>query len=63
MSMSLSISSEHKVFSSRVFHDYNLEFFGFSYLVDLIPIPMGDVCVLIGIEWLSIFGALIDCER
>ena len=32
-----------------------------SYLIDLIPIPMGDVCVIVGMDWLSRFGAMIDC--
>ena len=24
---------------------------------------MGDVCVIVGMDWLSRFGAVIDCER
>ena len=33
-----------------------------SFPIDLIPIPMGDVCVIVGMDWLSRFGAMIDCE-
>ena len=32
-------------------------------LIDLIPIVMVDVCVIVGMDCLSRFGALIDCER
>ena len=39
-----------------------MEIFGASFLIDLIPIPMGDVCVIVGMDWLSRFGAMIDCE-
>lgn len=34
-----------------------------SYLIDLTPIPMGDVCMIVGMNWLSRFGVVIDCER
>ena len=40
-----------------------MEIFGVSYLIDLIPIIVGGVCMIVGMDWLSIFGALIDCER
>ena len=30
--------------------------------LDLIPIPIGDVCVIVGMDWLSRFGAMIYCE-
>ena len=32
------------------------------YSIDLIHIPMGDVCVIIGMDRLSRFGAMIDYE-
>ena len=31
------------------------------YLIDLILIPMGDVFVIVGMDWLSRFGVMIDC--
>lgn len=34
-----------------------------SYLIYLIPIHMQDVCVIVGMIWLSRFGAMIDYER
>lgn len=36
--------------------------FGMSYPVDLIHIPIGDACVTVGMDWLSIFHDMIDCE-
>ena len=40
-----------------------LEIFGVEFPIDLVPIVMGDVCVIVGMDWLSRFGAMIDCER
>ena len=37
--------------------------FRVEFPIDLIPITMGDVCVIVGMDWLSRFGAVIDCER
>ena len=31
--------------------------------MDLVPIAMGDVCVIVGMDWLSRFVAMIDYER
>ena len=31
-----------------------------EFPIDLVPIAMGDVCVIFGINWLSRFGAVID---
>ena len=47
---------------SRIYHGCVLEIFGVPYLIDLIPIPMEDVCVIVGMDWLSNFVAMIDCE-
>ena len=33
-----------------------------SFPIDLIPIPMGEVCVIVGMAWLSRFGAMINCK-
>ena len=40
-----------------------LELFGAEYPVDLVLIAMGHVCVIVGMDWLSRFGAVIDYER
>ena len=58
----VSIANEHEVFASSVYLGCELVIFGVSFPIDLIPIPMGDVCVILGMDWLSRFGAMIDCE-
>ena len=30
--------------------------------IDLVPIVMGDVYIIVGMDWLSRFGTVIDCE-
>ena len=59
----VSIADEHAVFSIDVFRGCVLEIFGVEFPIDLVPIAMGDVCVVVGMDWLSQFGALIECER
>ena len=58
----VSIANEQWVFASSIFWDCTLEIFGVFYLIDLIPIPTGDVCVIVGMDWFSRFGVIIDCE-
>ena len=56
------IANEHGVSASVVYQGCVLEIFGVPYLIDLIPIHIGDVCVIVGMDWLSRFGSMIDCE-
>ena len=58
----VSIANEHEVSSSSVYRGCQLGIFGVSFPIDLISIPMGEVCVIVGMEWLSRFGAMIDCD-
>ena len=60
--LQVSIANEHGFSASSVYRGCELEIFGVSFPIDLIPIPMGDVCVIVGMDWLSRFGAMIDCE-
>ena len=39
-----------------------MEIFEVPFPIDLIHIPIRDVCVIVGMDWLSRFGAMIDCE-
>lgn len=59
----VSIADELEVFATDVFRGCVLEIFGVEFSIDLVPIAMGDVCVIVGMDWLSRFGAVIDCER
>ena len=58
----VSIANEHEVFASIMYQGCVLEIFEVPYPIDPIPIPMGDVCVIVGMDWLRKFGAMIDCE-
>ena len=53
---------ECPLLASSVYRGCTLEIFGVPFPIDLIPIPMGDVGVIVGMDWLSRFGAIIDCE-
>lgn len=35
---------------------------GICFLVDLLPISLGWVRIIFGMDWLSPFGDMIDCE-
>lgn len=60
--MRVSIGNEHGVSALSVFQDCTLEIF-FGALPDqLSPYPYGGVCFIVEIDWLSRFGAMIDCE-
>ena len=56
----VSIADEHVVFATDVFQGCVLEIFGVNFLIDLVPITMGDVCFIVVMDWLSRFGAVID---
>ena len=51
------------MYATEVIRGCVLEIFGVEFPIDLVPIAMGDVCVIVGMDWLSRFGAIIDCER
>ena len=59
----VSIADERVVYASDVIRGCVLEIFGVEFPIDLVPIAMGDVCVIVGMDWLSRYGAVIDCER
>lgn len=58
----VSIANKNRVSASSIFCDCTLEIFGVSHLIDLIHMPTGDVCVILGMNWLSRFDVMIDCE-
>ena len=59
----VSIADERAVYATEVIRGCVLEIFGFKFLIDLVPIAMGDVCVIVCMDWLNKFGAVIDYER
>ena len=54
------ISNEHLVSTTNVYHGCVLEILGVVYPIDLILIVMGNVCVIVGMDGLSQFGALCN---
>lgn len=51
------------MFATAVIQGCVLKIFGVEFPIDLVPIAMGDVCVVLGMDWLSRFGAMIHCGR
>ena len=58
--LQVSIANEHEIYASSLYYDCVLEIFKVPYPIDLIPISMGDLCVIMGMNWLSRFGSIID---
>ena len=50
------------VCASKVYRDCVLRMCGVRYLVGFVPIPLRRNKVIIGIDWLSPNGVVIDCE-
>lgn len=40
-----------------------LEVFSVRYLIDLVPIPLRETKVIVGMVWLRPNGAMIDCHH
>ncbi|XP_023763558.1 uncharacterized protein LOC111912039 [Lactuca sativa] len=57
-----SIANEHGVYASSVYRGCQLEIFEVVFPIDLIVIRMWEVSVIVGMDWLSHFGAMIDYE-
>ena len=60
--MRFSIANEYGVSASSVYQGCVMEIFGVPYPINLISIPIGDICMIMGMDWLSRFGAMIDCK-
>ena len=59
----VSIANEQAVYATNVIRGCILQIFGVEFRLDLVLITMGDVCVIVVLDWLSRFGAVIDYER
>lgn len=49
-SLEVTIIDDHTVLTLDVYHDCTLEIFGVGFPIDLIPIPMRDVCMVAGMD-------------
>ena len=61
--LELEIADDRSMRVSAVFRDCVLRLFEERYLVDLVPIPLRGNKVIIGMDWLSPNGAVIDCAQ
>ncbi|XP_023759636.2 uncharacterized protein LOC111908045 isoform X1 [Lactuca sativa] len=61
--LEVEIAGDRSVRASTVFRDCVLRLFEERYLVDLVPIPLRGNKVIIGMDWLSPNGAVIDCAQ
>ena len=59
--LDVEIADDRSVRASTVFRDCVLRLCEERYLVDLVPIPLRGNKVIIGMDWLSPNGAVIDC--
>lgn len=58
----LVILDKNMILVCDVYRGFVLDIFGFEFPINLIPITMGDFFVIVGMDWLSLHGGLIDCE-
>ena len=61
--LEVEIADDRSVRASAVFRDCVLRLFEERYLVDLVPIPLRGNKVIIGMDWLSPNGEVIDCAQ
>ncbi|KAJ9563166.1 hypothetical protein OSB04_008326 [Centaurea solstitialis] len=60
--LKVEIAAEEYRLCSDVFKDIVIELEGVEFKIDLIPIPMREINVVVGVDWLSRNGGHIDCE-
>ncbi|GKA33766.1 putative reverse transcriptase domain-containing protein [Tanacetum coccineum] len=48
---------------ANVFQNYEVEIDNEKFSIDLIPMPMGEIDVVIGMDWLSKYDAIISCQN
>ena len=61
--LEVDIADDRLVRASELFRDCVLRLFEECYLVDLVPIPLRGNKVIIGMDWLSPNGSVIDCAQ
>ncbi|KAI3751218.1 hypothetical protein L2E82_22266 [Cichorium intybus] len=61
--LEVEIADDKIVRAFNVFRNCNLEVKGVRFNIDLIPIPLRDRRVIIGMDWLSNHEAWIDCKN
>ena len=60
--LEVEIADDRTVRVDRVHRGCSLQLFDEQFSVDLVPIPLRGNKVIVGMDWLSPNGAVIDCE-
>ncbi|KAI3505496.1 hypothetical protein L1887_27627 [Cichorium endivia] len=61
--MVIEVADNRMIYVTDVYRGCTLEFSGFEFPIDLIPIAMRDLCVIVGMDWLDAFDAEILCRK
>ena len=61
--LEVEISDDRSMRLSKVHRSCVMELFSEQYLIDLVPIPLRESKVIVGMDWLSPNGEMIDCEQ
>ncbi|GJU63225.1 putative reverse transcriptase domain-containing protein [Tanacetum coccineum] len=61
-SLDVEIANSKIIHVANVFQNCEVEIDNKKFLIDLIPVPMGEIDVVIGIDWLSKYDAIISCQ-
>ena len=61
--LDVEIVDDKTVRVARVHRGCTLQLFDEQFSVDLVPIPLRGKSVIVGMDWLSPNGAVVDCEQ
>ncbi|XP_074352099.1 uncharacterized protein LOC141691261 [Apium graveolens] len=59
----IKLVNDDQVFVDRVCPECDIEIAGHHFSVDLIPFKLGESNVILGIDWLTVHNAQIDCAN
>ncbi|GKD58836.1 putative nucleotidyltransferase, ribonuclease H, partial [Tanacetum coccineum] len=62
-SLDVKVAGSKIIRVANVFQNYEVEINNEKLLIDLIPMPMGEINVVIGMDWLSKYDAIISCQN
>ncbi|KAL8119480.1 hypothetical protein AgCh_016850 [Apium graveolens] len=61
--LTIEVANKDKVLVKQFCPSCSLEISGYMFPVDLIPFELGDFDVILGMDWLSLYKANIDCKK
>ena len=61
--LELEVAGDRTMMVTDVYRDCTIELVGESFMIDLIPIAMRELCVIVGMDWMDAFDADIGCRR